>query len=112
MTGAELIAAERQRQIDEEGYSPEHDRVHGGTRLHRAGAAYQEGNAFWWPFEMSSWKPKDPLSNLIRAGAFFQAAADVEEEGHWRHRAIQERDRCARGIDAIRATADRVWGGR
>ena len=32
MTGVELIAAERQRQIEVEGWTPEHDDAHVGGR--------------------------------------------------------------------------------
>lgn len=46
MTGIELIAAERQRQIDEEGYTPEHDREHDQHELARAGAMYALPGSF------------------------------------------------------------------
>lgn len=40
MDGIERIAAERQRQIDEEGYTPEHDQEHGNGALAYAAACY------------------------------------------------------------------------
>lgn len=40
MTGAERIAAERQRQIDSEGWTPEHDDEHRNESLAFAAAAY------------------------------------------------------------------------
>lgn len=40
MTGAELIAAERQRQIDAEGWTPEHDERHGREELAWAATCY------------------------------------------------------------------------
>jgi hypothetical protein len=40
MTGAELIAAERQRQIEVEGWTPEHDAAHDGGELAIAAACY------------------------------------------------------------------------
>jgi hypothetical protein len=40
MTGAELIAQERQRQIDVEGYTPEHDNEHDLGELALAAALY------------------------------------------------------------------------
>ena len=38
--GAALIAAERQRQIDAEGWTPEHDAEHGDDALACAAAVY------------------------------------------------------------------------
>ena len=40
MNGVERIAVERQRQIDEEGYSPEHDEHHKNGALAFAAACY------------------------------------------------------------------------
>lgn len=40
MTGVELIAAERQRQITEEGWTPEHDDGHDSGELAMAAACY------------------------------------------------------------------------
>lgn len=40
MSGAERIAAERQRQVDSEGYAPEHDDVHKGHQLAAAASVY------------------------------------------------------------------------
>lgn len=40
MTGIELIAAERQRQIDQEGWTPEHDDEHADGSLSAAAACY------------------------------------------------------------------------
>lgn len=40
MNGVERIAAERQRQIDQEGYSPEHDLEHDNGALAFAAACY------------------------------------------------------------------------
>jgi hypothetical protein len=40
MTGAEMIAAERARQVDSEGYLPEHDDQHAGNELAWAATCY------------------------------------------------------------------------
>lgn len=40
LTGVELIAAERQRQVDEEGWTPEHDAEHDNGALADAAACY------------------------------------------------------------------------
>lgn len=58
MNGAELIAAERRRQIEQEGWTPEHDDQHSGGELATAGAVYATpANGSWkasaWPFEAS-----------------------------------------------------------
>jgi hypothetical protein len=83
MTGNELIAAERQRQIDVEGWTPEHDDKHTTGALALAAACYAErglGDATWdwhWPWSPDWWKPsKDPIRNLAKAGALIAAEID------------------------------------
>ena len=39
-TGAELIAAERQRQVEQEGWTPEHDDEHADGALAQAAGCY------------------------------------------------------------------------
>lgn len=100
-----LIDAERRRQIEEEGYSLEHDRGHGETPLLRAARSYatHPGDEPWvrtsWPWDPEAFKPRDHLSNLIRAGALYQAAADLG--GSVAGAAKEGRDRAARQIAAI-----------
>lgn len=92
MTGIERIAAERKRQIEVEGWTPEHDAQHVEGELARAAAVYAK-EAAWqaseptylsecsvgWP---SSWdeawfKPStDPIRNLEKAGALIAAEID------------------------------------
>ncbi len=85
MTGQERIAAERRRQIEREGYSPEHDDEHPLQDFLDAAASYamcvgpQGAMPESWPWELSAWKPKDRLRNLERAGALYLAAADRAE---------------------------------
>jgi hypothetical protein len=93
MSGSELIRAERRRQIDVEGWTAEHDDKHGADRLLAASRCYQGGK--WqpsWPWGSAWWKPRDMRSNLIRAGALAQAAADV---------ALRRRDHIAAEIDRL-----------
>lgn len=90
-----LIANERERQIAEEGYTLDHDDEHHENELPLAAAAYAEhvGSRQWlfgdmpenyvgdeapdcWPWEESAWKPKDPLRDLVRAGALIVAAIE------------------------------------
>lgn len=90
-TGAEAIAAERRRQIDAEGWSPEHDDLHSDHELARAAAcyalfashpayryalAYDAGPPKEWPWEAQWWKPRDRRSDLVRAGALIAAEID------------------------------------
>jgi hypothetical protein len=79
--GAALIAAERRRQIEVEGYDPEHDEP--SDDLARAAVAYalpysDETRVAYWPWGVSAFKPKDRLRDLVRAGALIAAAIDAE----------------------------------
>ena len=98
-TGARLIAAERRRQIEVEGWTAEHDRRHSRGELAMAAQAYvdtaRKAQAaakgklklqadFWklsppaaWPWALSCWKPADhPVRNLVKAGALIAAEID------------------------------------
>lgn len=101
MSGTELITAERQRQIDAEGWTPEHDDRHDTGELLYAACAYIDwsdaqakellDDADWregvlrdeepvphvWPWDASWWKPsEDPIRNLVKAGALIAAEID------------------------------------
>jgi len=99
MTGIQMIEAERVRQIQVEGWSPEHDDLHDSGELAAAAECYvglaadQEAGLpqvtvvpLQWPFEEKWWKPRDQLRNLARAGALIAAEIDriirVEEKTH------------------------------
>lgn len=87
-----LIAAERLRQISEEGWTPEHDDAHDDGSLLLAGIVYlhhgtdlatanrEDGVPRGWPWDTVWWKPRSRAKNLIRAGAL----------------CIAEQDRCVR----------------
>jgi hypothetical protein len=87
-TGAALIAAERQRQIDVEGWTPEHDTEHDDHDLVFAAACYvtpdyarfltNSGIPADWPWEPSAWKPTpdDRVRELVKAGALIAAEID------------------------------------
>ena len=78
------IAAERRRQVDVEGWTPEHDDTH-GTDMGYAAASYAlfaaghypTERAHWtpgfWPWDPSWWKPATPRRDLIKAGALIVA---------------------------------------
>lgn len=85
-TGTELIKDERQRQIEKEGWTPEHDDQHNNEELGSAGACYEIFNGVFpseppnqWPWSKKWWKPKGPINNLIRAGALYLAEAERQE---------------------------------
>lgn len=85
MNVIEEIAAERQRQITEEGWTPEHDDKHvGGLMAAAAGCYALFADAYpnagqpppEWPWDKKSWKPKAWRRDLIRSGALI--VAEVE----------------------------------
>jgi len=88
--GALLIAEERARQIQEEGWTAEHDDGHLTAELADAGALYalcaagqvlETKDALAqpvdWPWPREWWKPStDPIRNLAKAGALIAAEID------------------------------------
>lgn len=95
MSGAELIAAERQRQVEEEGRTAEHDQQHDRDELPGAAQTYLgavalrrqgETNAYirailtelpqGWPWSWETFKPRDDVRDLVRAGALIAAELD------------------------------------
>lgn len=86
MNGIESIAAERRRQIEAEGWTPEHDDEHRHGELAAAAATYAWEAACpgaslnnpptSWPWSAKWWKPRDRRSNLVRAGALIAAEID------------------------------------
>lgn len=66
-SGVELIAEERRRQIEVEGWTPEHDDEHTNGELARAAICYARPSPKGgkrlkdeWPWDMSWWKPALP----------------------------------------------------
>jgi len=93
LTGVHLIAAERARQRKDEGWDEHHDSEHADGEMALAAACYAIVDAdavahkgflddLWgmlWPttgWSIKWWKPKDPLRNLVRAGALIAAEID------------------------------------
>lgn len=90
MTGIDAIAAERRRQIEEEGWTDEHDDEHVDGQLARAAACYADHAAddterrlrhkrlppAFWPWDTKWWNPKDRRQDLIKAGALIAAEID------------------------------------
>jgi len=87
--GAAIIAAERHRQVSQEGYSADHDDAHDGGQLARAAACYAlYAGGVWtlpgrgeigrgWPWPGWNWKPGgDAEHTLAKAGALIAAEID------------------------------------
>lgn len=77
------VLAERRRQVEVEGWTPEHDDKHDDGSLARAAACYARGSrhvdagrvfADMWPWDNRWWKPsRDQRRNLIKASALLLA---------------------------------------
>jgi hypothetical protein len=82
MNGAERIAAERKRQIEEEGFTAEHDDCLGAGVLAAAAACYAvpalTEKAWLWPFDRLWWNPTpdNRIRELEKAGALIAAEID------------------------------------
>jgi hypothetical protein len=89
MTGAQMIVAERDRQITEEGFDPAHDRCHTDNELALAAACYavngipgvsvyEYGDTDAFPF-VEEWDKRlkhDRIRSLVIAGALLCAELD------------------------------------
>jgi len=74
------VLAERRRQVEAEGFKPEHDDQHDGGELALAAACYALAcdpphgrSPNNWPWSESWWKPADDRRNLVKAGALILA---------------------------------------
>lgn len=76
MKGHDLIRAERFRQLSTEHYPEEKD-VGYSFELCMAAAAYLTRDEEFWPWPEGTFKPKNKMRNLIRAGALIAAAIDA-----------------------------------
>lgn len=90
LTGAELIAQERQRQIEVERFDKYHDEDHDSQELAFAAVTYampfeETGSGkskikriHFWPWEPRWWKPtpNDRIRELVKAGALIAAEID------------------------------------
>lgn len=80
--GVAMIAAERQRQKSEEGWSPEHDEQHVSGELARAAAAYCLPSLDAHLYFPCSWQnkregfPMPTMRDLVKAGALIAAEID------------------------------------
>lgn len=79
MSGIDLIASERQRQIHELGWTSDHDDTHTNEELVSAAICYlfEDTTICPWPWPESAWnKDKDTVRNLVKAGALIAAEID------------------------------------
>lgn len=85
------VAVERARQINEEGWTAEHDDAHAGGEMVLAAAAYADHSVRFadaakhglnyatkathplWPWHREWWKPQNPRRDLVRAAALLVA---------------------------------------
>lgn len=78
------VLAERRRQQEQEGWTPEHDDVHDVGDLAVAGACYAAKAAgrglhradsvpALWPWSSEWWKPTTPRRDLVKAAALILA---------------------------------------
>jgi hypothetical protein len=91
-TGAGLIVLERQRQIEAEGWTADHDAQHIGEELAFAAICYAlpqdyktDGVHSFWPWDQELWKPSpdDRIRELTKAGALIAAEIDRLRSGGW-----------------------------
>lgn len=91
------VLTERRRQIEAEGWTPEHDDQHANGEMAAAAACYAFSAArsphnilnTVWPWSLSWWKPKDKRRDLVKAAALILAeierldrAAALSSEAH------------------------------
>ncbi len=91
MAGVELIAAERRRQVEREGWTADRDdRLYANGDLIKAAESYAQvafetgilGRVLRrppeaWPWDEKWWKPSaDPVRDLVKAGALLAAEID------------------------------------
>jgi hypothetical protein len=86
----QAILDERQRQVEQEGWTPQHDDEHADGELMLAAKCYaglhhpsgygvprrEDGTPVSWPWHADWWKPKGARRDLERAGALCLAERD------------------------------------
>ena len=84
--GARDVLAERERQVMQEGWTPEHDDSHDDGQMAAAAGYYALASSFpherdlgrghvppYWPWKKSWWKPTTKRRNLVKAAALILA---------------------------------------
>lgn len=97
--GHRRIAAERHRQVQVEGYSPEHDDEHSIVELWDAACAYTYCDPRAWPWEPGGFKlGPTRVRELEKAGALFLALAEFAQ---------RRADAAAESIGALLGSGER-----
>lgn len=86
LAAIESIAVERARQVQKEGWTPDHDDAHDDEELAFAAVCYAQPRSaeqnepppMHWPWDESRWKPcpGDRRRELVKAGALIVAEID------------------------------------
>jgi len=96
-TGVEIIAEERKRQVEKEGWTADHDAEHDKGELAVAAACYAvyhtDASVEYprdvengWPWAQYYWRPSDSIRNLAKAGALIAAEIDrIQNRTHDPH---------------------------
>lgn len=81
---ADEIVAERRRQVEVEGWTPEHDDAHSHGELAQAAACYALGSrtASRWPWDAEWWKPTNRRRELVKAAALIIAEIERLDRAH------------------------------
>ena len=88
------VLAERRRQIEKEGWTPEHDDDHRPGSLASAAMGYTqsaacqlsygvplEGSPLFWPWAPHWWKPSTARRDLVKAAALILAEIERIDRG-------------------------------
>lgn len=81
---SDSVLGERRRQVETEGWTPEHDDEHPLGEMAAAAACYAihaskyctsalETKSLPWPWALEWWKPTTPRRDLVKAGALILA---------------------------------------
>lgn len=88
-SGVDLIAEERQRQVQVEGYTSAYDSIHKDGELFLAATSYLDapdviGVPLQWPWDLEFYKPtpNDRVRELVKAGALLAAEIDRLNSAH------------------------------
>jgi hypothetical protein len=91
ISGIDLIAKERRRQVEVEGWTAEHDATHQQGEMAMAAAVYAWPESYmstgaprcaiitkqeFWPWDEKWYKPGTRISDLVKAGALIAAEID------------------------------------
>ncbi len=85
------VLAERQRQIEVEGWTPEHDNDHRASEIASGGAAYLLDNRAFWPWRDGYKNDHPQRRKYVIGGAMALAAGEHLDRNRKRKTAVVER---------------------